>query len=110
MLGTIVLPQMRLQLVGCDTGIRQAALDFADVGLDTDRTPLLANHLGDLGKLQKLSAHGDNLDAQPPFAIAAQPVALSVFFGESDAVEELVRLRRVVRRVHRPVLWSWTIR
>src|SRR6266581_3838345 len=105
MLGAVVLPQMRLELVCCDAGERQAALDFTDVSLDTDRAPLLANHLGDLGKLQKLSAHGDNLDAQPPFAIGAQPVTLSVFFGESDAVEELVRLRRVVRRVHRPVLW-----
>src|SRR5262249_39521957 len=110
MLGAVVLPQMRLDLVRSNTRDRQAALDFTDVGLDTDLTPLITDHLSDLRELQKLATHGHDLDAQSPFAIRAQAVALRVFFGESDAVEELVGLRRLVCRVHRTVLWPRVVR
>ena len=88
----------------------QAALDFTDVCLDANLPPLLADHLGDLGELQELATNGHNLDAQPSFAIRAHAVALRIFFGESNAVEELVRLCRVVRRVHRPVFWPRVVR
>ena len=92
MLGAVVLPQMRLVLVRPSALNGQAALDFTDVCLDANLPPLFADHLGDLGELQELATNGHNLDAQPSFAIRAHAVALSIFFGESNAVEELVRL------------------
>ena len=55
MLGAVVLPQMRLILVRPNALNGQAALDFTDVCLDTNLPPLLADHLGDLGELQKLA-------------------------------------------------------
>src|SRR5215475_1141322 len=97
MLAPVVVPRGQLLLVGGRALEREASLDLLDLQIDPDLLPLLADHLGDLRVLHELAAERHHLDAEPPLAVAAQPVALGILLREADLVEHLVGLLQIER-------------
>src|SRR5258705_5738195 len=91
-LGAVVGPERDLVLVACDAREEEAPLQLLDVGLDADLLPLLLDHLGDLRVGDEGARRGLQLEAEPPLAVGAQPIALAVLLGEAGLVEELIGL------------------
>jgi len=73
---------MRLKLVCRDTGVSQATLNFTDVGLDTDRTPLLADHLG--SDAEALRIVDDNFGYNTLLGRSRQKRALRLLAGRGE--------------------------
>ena len=80
--------------------IAQGALQLGDIELDADILPLLGDRLRDAGEGHERAGDGEDLQPQPPAAVAAHAKAFAVLLGQTDLVEELVGLLDVERRPH----------
>ena len=99
--GAVVGPGDDLILVAGVTRESKIALELLDVDVDADLLPLLLDHLPDCRVRHELRAHRHHLQAEPALAVDALAIAVAVFFGQADLVEQFVALLHVE---HAPLL------
>src|ERR671935_283457 len=90
-------------MIGLPALVGQTALYLLHIHLDTDLSPLFADHFTHLGRLQEADI-GLNFEAQPALAIAAQAVTLGILLVQADAIQHGVRPLWVIGGPERAVL------
>src|SRR6266487_1832069 len=89
-LAAVVVPGVKLVLVGRVALDAEGPLHLLDLQIDPDLLHLLADHLHDPGPLEELPAPGRHHQAQPSLAIGPLAEALTVPLVQPELVEHVV--------------------